>query len=75
MAAGQETTEAPQACDLPKALEAYNKARFADAHAVCELSEMGTALTMRKAVSARLILTLTLNKTLGRLAPLEKVSR
>lgn len=69
LAAGKEPTEAAQVCDIPKVLQAYNKLRFEDAHAVCQLSEIGAALTVRKILAAQLILTLLLNKTLGRLAP------
>ncbi|CAN0145885.1 unnamed protein product [Scytosiphon promiscuus] len=69
LTAGTESTGAARVCDIPRALEAFNKLRLGDAHAVCEVSEIGAALTARKTLAAQFIHTSLLNKTLGRLAP------
>lgn len=73
IAAETQKTGQTQVEEFPQVLEAFNKLRLEDAHAVCELSEIGSVLGSRKTLTAQLTLTLLLNKTLGRLAP--KVSK
>lgn len=73
LAAEMKKTGATQVDNFPQVLEAYNNLRLEDAHAVCELSEIGSALGFRKTLTAQLTLAVLLNKTLGRIAP--KVSK
>lgn len=60
-----------QAVDVPKLLAAYNERRLEDALAAVTLSEqgMGGARTVRPSFAAKMLVTMTLHKTLGRLAP------
>ena len=60
--------------DVLTALNIYNKLRLEDAHAVCALSQLmvGKGPTS-PAFVAQLLLTVLLNKTLGKVAP--KVSK
>ncbi|CAN0145901.1 unnamed protein product [Scytosiphon promiscuus] len=69
LAAETRKTGAVKADRFPEVLEVYNKHRLGDVHAACELSEIGSALGIRKTLTAQLTLTLLLNKTLGRLFP------
>lgn len=69
MAAEADKGGAKETRDLPKILQAYSKLRLEDVHAVCELSDIGASMTLKKTLVAQLMLTVVLNKTLGRITP------
>lgn len=69
MAAEMEETGLAQVSDVQKVLEDYSKLRLEDAHAVCALSEMAVSVSTNKMLMARFVVTVFLNKTLGRLIP------
>lgn len=60
-----------RAVDVPGLLAAYNERRLEDALAAVTLSEggIGGARTVRLPYQAKLLVTILLHKTLGRLAP------
>lgn len=67
----ESSTSASVKVDIPAALETYNVRRHEDVIAVCTVSElgMGGGRSMRPGFIAQMMVTMTLNKTLGRLLP------
>ncbi len=67
-----DAEEGEKGCvDVQSVLRTFNELRLPDAHAVCAMSEVGFggARSTRPAFAAQLMLTMLLNKTLGKLAP------